>query len=57
MARSQAPAAGGFYSSSEFDLAMLDALPGRVMEIGRTCVDSAYRNGATIAVDGGVTIT
>jgi len=45
----RAPAAGGFYSSSEFDLAMLDSLPGRVMEIGRTCVDADYRSGAVIA--------
>jgi putative hemolysin len=41
--------AGGFYSESEFDLAMLDSLPGRVLEIGRTCVDAEYRNGAVIA--------
>ncbi len=45
----QAPNAGGFYSESEFDLAMLDSLPGRVMEIGRTCVDAEYRNGTVIA--------
>ncbi|MGQ0528567.1 MAG: GNAT family N-acetyltransferase [Panacagrimonas sp.] len=45
----QAPNAGGFYSSGEFDLAMIDSLPGRVMEIGRTCVDREYRNGAVIA--------
>lgn len=45
----RAPAAGGFYSAGEFDLAMLDSLPGRVMEIGRTCVDAEYRNGAVIA--------
>jgi putative hemolysin len=44
-----APNAGGFYSESEFDLAMLDSLPGRVMEVGRTCVDAEYRNGAVIA--------
>lgn len=44
-----APAAGGFYSASEFDLAMLDALPGRMMEIGRTCVDAQFRSGAVIA--------
>ena len=42
--------AGGFYSASEFDLAMLDALPGRVMEIGRTCVAPEYRNGGAIAL-------
>jgi len=46
----RAPDAGGFYSSSEFDLAMIDALPGRVMEIGRTCVDAEFRSGAVIAV-------
>ena len=45
----QAPDAGGFYSAGEFDLAMIDALPGRVMEIGRTCVDREFRNGAVIA--------
>lgn len=44
-----APNAGGFYSSGEFDLAMLDSLPGRVMEIGRTCVDADYRGGVAIA--------
>jgi putative hemolysin len=32
----KAASAGGFYSASEFDLAMLDSLPGRIMEIGRT---------------------
>ena len=42
--------AGGFYSASEFDLAMLDSLPGKVMEIGRTCVDADYRGGAAIAL-------
>jgi putative hemolysin len=46
----QAPDAGGFYSAGEFDLAMIDSLPGRVMEIGRTCVDARYRNGAVIAM-------
>lgn len=46
----QAPNAGGFYSAGEFDLAMVDSLPGRVMEIGRTCVDRDYRSGAVIAV-------
>jgi putative hemolysin len=45
----RAPNAGGFYSAGEFDLAMIDSLPGRVMEIGRTCVDERYRSGAVIA--------
>lgn len=45
-----APKAGGFYASGEFDLKMIDSLPGRVMEVGRTCVDIDYRSGAVIAV-------
>jgi putative hemolysin len=45
-----APLAGGFYSAGEFNLEMIDALPGRVMEVGRTCVDAEYRSGAVIAV-------
>ena len=45
-----APRAGGFYSAGEFDLGMIDALPGRVMEVGRTCVDAEYRHGGVIAV-------
>jgi putative hemolysin len=42
--------AGGFYSEGEFQLDLLHALPGRVLEIGRTCVDPAYRSGAVIAL-------
>lgn len=45
----QAQVAGGFYSQKEFDLTCLRAVEGRLMEIGRTCVDPAYRNGATIS--------
>ncbi len=41
--------AGGFYSESEFELKLLDSLPGRVLEVGRTCVDAEYRGGAVIA--------
>lgn len=42
---------GGFYySDHEFDLTRIRSMPGRIMEIGRTCVDAAYRNGATISV-------
>lgn len=46
----QAGRAGGYYSQSEFDLTRLLALPGRFMEVGRTCVHPDYRNGATIAL-------
>lgn len=45
-----APKAGGFYSAGEFDLKMIDSLPGRVMEVGRTCVDAEFRSGAVIAL-------
>jgi len=34
---------GRFYSESEYDLSPLVALPGKVMELGRSCVDEAYR--------------
>jgi putative hemolysin len=36
--------AGGFYSQSEFDLSPILQLPGRLMEIGRTCVHADFRN-------------
>ena len=39
---------GGFYSESEYDLGPLTALPGRVMELGRSCVDAAYRTRAAL---------
>ena len=42
--------AGRFYSEGEFDLEMTRSLPGRIMEIGRTCVHPDYRSGATIAL-------
>lgn len=40
----------GFYSSTEFQMDAIERLPGRVLEIGRTCIHPAYRNGGTIAV-------
>jgi putative hemolysin len=42
--------AGGYYSSGEFELGALERLPGRSMEIGRTCVANGYRSGVVIAV-------
>lgn len=42
--------AGGFYSASEFDMQSIAGLPGRILEIGRTCVHPAYRSGAVIGV-------
>lgn len=46
----QAKKAGSFYSSGEFDLAGIERLPGRILEIGRTCVHPDYRSGAAITV-------
>ncbi len=43
-------AAGRFYSAAEFDIDRILASPGRFLEIGRTCVDSAHRSGAAIAM-------
>lgn len=41
---------GRFYSEEEFSLHGLMHLQGPILELGRTCVDAAYRNGGTIAV-------
>ncbi len=47
-------AGGGFYSQSEFDLGPLLALPvegrrrGELLELGRSCVDPAFRNGTVV---------
>jgi putative hemolysin len=41
--RSAAERAGGFYSASEFDIAPLVEQPGDILELGRSCVDRAYR--------------
>ncbi|MCD6060866.1 MAG: family N-acetyltransferase [Moraxellaceae bacterium] len=42
--------AGSFYSAHEFDMTALQQLPGRLLEIGRTCVHPDYRSGAAITV-------
>ena len=44
----QAKYLGRFYSESEFILDQVLALPGRFLEIGRTCVDPDYRGGAVL---------
>lgn len=46
----QARRIGGFYSEEEFDLTRLSPLRDRLIEVGRSCVHPAYRNGATIAL-------
>ncbi|MEA2739439.1 MAG: L-ornithine Nalpha-acyltransferase [Acetobacteraceae bacterium] len=35
---------GHFYSSDEYDIARIEAIPGRILELGRSCVDDGYRN-------------
>lgn len=44
----RARAHGGFYSEGEFDLGPVLCLPGRFLEVGRTCVDSAQRGGVAL---------
>jgi len=44
-----AMAAGGFYSQQEFDLTRVLTLPGRLLEVGRTCVIADRRDGATLS--------
>jgi len=39
---------GGFYSASEYDISPILGFPGRIMELGRSCVDAAYRNRAAM---------
>lgn len=46
----QANLAGGYYSQSEFDLTRVLSLPGRIIEVGRSCVHPDYRSGATIGL-------
>ena len=33
----------GFYTDAEFDLGVLRDYPGEIMELGRSCIDAAYR--------------
>ncbi|MDB5381104.1 MAG: putative cytosolic protein [Rhodospirillales bacterium] len=46
--REGARAIGRFYSESEYDLGPLMTLPGKIMELGRSCVDEAYRTRAAL---------
>jgi L-ornithine Nalpha-acyltransferase len=41
--RAAARRLGGFYSSDEYDIAPLVAHEGEILELGRSCVDAAYR--------------
>ncbi|MBI3453584.1 MAG: GNAT family N-acetyltransferase, partial [Rhodospirillales bacterium] len=46
--RSSAERSGGFYTATEFDIAKLLAFPGEILELGRSCVDVAYRTRPTM---------
>ncbi|MEX0921495.1 MAG: GNAT family N-acyltransferase [Rhodovibrionaceae bacterium] len=48
MRRAQAQAAGGFYTAGEYEIARLEAVEGEILEVGRSCIDKDYRDGATI---------
>jgi L-ornithine Nalpha-acyltransferase len=41
--RAAAARHGAFYSAAEYDIAPLVAYPGEILELGRSCVDAAYR--------------
>ena len=46
--RDAAARIGRFYSADEYDIATVLAFPGRVLELGRSCVDVAYRGRAAM---------
>ena len=46
--RAAAARAGGFYSTSEYDISKLLSLPGEILELGRSCVDIGSRNRPTM---------
>jgi L-ornithine Nalpha-acyltransferase len=46
--RAQAARHGGFYTATEFDISLLLAYPGEILELGRSCVDATYRTGAVM---------
>ena len=46
--REAAERIGRFYTASEYDIAPLMSFPGRVLELGRSCVDRHYRGRAAM---------
>ena len=48
--RSVALEKGGFYTAGEYDISDLMAVDGEIMELGRSCVDAAFRNRATMSL-------
>jgi len=49
LADTQAAKLGRYYSEGEFELAGVLALPGRFLEIGRTCVDPGHRGSVVLS--------
>ncbi len=46
--REAAAEIGRFYSADEYDIGMLTSFPGRLLELGRSCVDVAHRSRAVM---------
>ncbi len=46
--RDRANRIGRFYSADEYDISRIEACPGRILELGRSCVDHLYRNRAVM---------
>ncbi len=46
--REAATKLGRFYSADEYDISPIVEFPGRVLELGRSCVDATYRNRAAM---------
>jgi L-ornithine Nalpha-acyltransferase len=42
--REAAARLGRFYSADEYDISPIMGFPGRILELGRSCVDAAYRS-------------
>jgi putative hemolysin len=50
MRREQARRRGQYYSIDEYDIAPLVNYPGEILELGRSCVDPAYRTKAAMGL-------
>jgi putative hemolysin len=46
--KSGAAKIGRFYSADEYDISVLEATGGNLLELGRSCTDAAYRNRAVM---------
>ena len=46
--RQAAEQIGHFYSAGEYDISTLIDYPGKILELGRSCVDAAYRKAPTM---------